>query len=562
MGKLDEQNSTMKKLIYLLILVLITIQNASAHVGSSGVLMQGQAGPYKVLIDVKPPDVIPGTAKITVFVETGNAEKIFVRPIYFRSGDQGAPSSDEIQPVKEQPGQFQGDIWLMERGSSSVQIQISGKEGKGEFIVPIAAVSTAQRAMPKSLGIGLSILGLLLFLLMITAIGASVSDGILRPGEVLSAKQKRKRGINMGIATLVCGLILYGGSSWWNSWADEYKEFMYKPITGFSSIQQDGDQRVFQLKIDTTKWEDRKRGSMLSTLIPDHGKLMHVFLVRTPGLDAFAHIHPERKDSTTFQSYLPNLPAGKYLVYADIVQYSGFAETIVDTLDIPEHVLKNANLKKTAEEDTYVITDALNSPGKIPIDDNVVICGKPGTKTVFKDSSYAIWEGKPDRPLEAGKPYLLNFEVFNPDGTPTFPEPYLGMMGHVAVLRSDGSVYIHLHPTGTFAMAAEQTLKNRLSDTTRLVKRPSPKVFRDSIDRYLGKLKNMSTLEREELLMTEMGMYKTDGSTMNNMEHGNRISFPYSFPKSGRYRIFFQVKRNGQVLTGAFDAQVRDTATL
>jgi hypothetical protein len=68
----------------------------------------------------------------------------------------------------------------------------------------------------------------------------------------------------------------------------------------------------------------------------------------------------------------------------------------------------------------------MDSPGKVPMDENVVICGKPGTKTIFKDGSYAVWEGKPDRPLEAGKPYLLNFEIFNPDGTPCIPEPYLG----------------------------------------------------------------------------------------------------------------------------------------
>ncbi|SEJ47011.1 hypothetical protein SAMN04487995_4842 [Dyadobacter koreensis] len=562
MGKLDEQNSTMKNLLYVIVILLVSTRISVAHVGSSGVLMQGQAGPYKVLIDVKPPDVIPGTAKISVFVETGTPGKILVRPIYFRSGDQGAPSSDEIFSVPNQPGQFQGDVWLMQSGSSSVQIKISGKEGDGEFIVPIVAVSTAQREMPKELGIGLSILGLLLFLLMVTAIGASVSDGLLRPGEVLSLKQKRKRWINMGIATLVCALILYGGSSWWNSWAENYKEFMYKPLRGISSIRKEDNQRIFELKIDTTDWLERKRGSLLSTLIPDHGKLMHVFLVRTPNMDAFAHMHPERVDSTTFQSYLPNLPKGKYLVYADIVQYSGFAETIVDTVDIPEHALNSADLKRTAEEDTYVVTDPINAPGQIPMDENVVICGKPGTKTVFKDSSYAIWEGKPNRPLEAGKPYLLNFEVFNPDGTPTFPEPYLGMMGHVAVFRSDGSVYIHLHPTGTFAMAAEQTLKNRLTDTTKLIGRPPAVLFKDSIDRYLAKLKAMSTIEREETLMTEMGMYKQDGGSMNGMEHGNRISFPYSFPKKGRYRIFLQVKRNGQVLTGAFDAQVTDSTTL
>lgn len=543
-------------------LLMLVGKISQAHVGSSGVQMQGQAGPYKVMVSVQPPDVIPGTAQITVFIESGDANKVVARPIYFYSGDKGAPTPDALAQVPGKPGQFSGFVWLMEWGSSSAQIQIEGDKGKGELIVPIIAVSTAERAMPRELGIGLSIFGVLLFLLMITTIGASVSDGILRPGEVLNASQKRKKWLNMGIATVVCSLILYGGSSWWDSWASEYKEWLYKPMKGHAAILKEESQYIFQLKIDTTSWRKQRKGSMLSLLIPDHGKIMHTFLVRTPGLDAFAHIHPERKDSLTFEAYLPKLPAGKYLVYSDIVQHSGFAETIVDTLEIPAQHGKSENLKVTAYEDTYVVTDPMDAPGKIPMDENVVICGKPGTKTVFKDGSYAVWEGKPDRPLEAGKPYLLNFEIFNPDGTPCIPEPYLGMTGHVAVVRSDGSVYIHLHPTGTFAMAAEQTFKNRISDTAKIAKRPAPAIFRDSIDKHLARLNAMPVLEREQFLMTEMGMYETNAAGMMGMEHGNRISFPYSFPKDGRYRIFLQVKRNEKVLTGVFDAKVTDPTTL
>ncbi|MCF0043153.1 hypothetical protein [Dyadobacter fanqingshengii] len=545
----------------LIILLLAVCVTAKAHVGSAGVQMQGQAGPYKVLVSIEPPDVIPGTAKITVFVENGNAKKVLARPIYFYSGDKGAPSPDELTQVAGQTGQFQGVVWLMESGSSGAQIQIEGDQGKGELVVPIAAVSTAERDMPKNLGIGLSILGVLLFLLMITTIGASVSDGILRPGETLTPVQRRKRWVNMGIATVICSLILYGGSSWWDSWAAEYKQWLYKPIKGSAAILQANDQRVFQLKIDTTGWNVQRRGSMLSTLIPDHGKLMHTFLVRTPGLDAFAHIHPERKDSTTFEAFLPKLPAGKYLVYSDIVQRSGFAETIVDTIDIPEQRDAKA-LLVTAEEDTYVVTDPINAPGNVPLDENVVICGKPGTKTVFKDGSYAVWEGMSNKPLDAGKPYQLTFEFFNPDGSACYPEPYLGMTGHVAVVRTDGSVYIHLHPTGTFAMAAEQTFKDRMADTATTAKAPAPAMFRDSIDRYLAKLKAMPMEEREVFLMTEMGMYDIKDGAMTGMDHGNRISFPYSFPKAGRYRIFLQLKRNAKVLTGAYDVTVKDAVTL
>ncbi|AYQ33503.1 hypothetical protein DTQ70_15655 [Runella sp. SP2] len=528
-----------------------------AHVGSSGVLYQGQAGGYRVLVSLMPPDVIPGTANVTVYVEEGNAKKVMARPIYFRTGDEGAPSADELSAVAGQVGQFQGVVWLMAGGASSVQITIEGDKGKSELVVPIAAISTAQREMPAGLGVLLSVLGLLLVVLLVTTIGASASDGLLKAGESLTTKQKRARLINMGVAVVACTLILYGGSSWWSSWADDYKQHLYKPLEGKAVVVNQSGERLFQLKIDTTHLLKTRQRTTLSFLIPDHGKLMHLFLVRQHTLDAFAHLHPERRDTATFEAYLPKLPGGKYLVYADIVQRSGFTETITDTVEIP--AIQGNIFPKTDPEDTYVVSDPLNNPKRIPVDENVVICGKPGTSTKLKDGSTVVWEGKSNVAFEAGKPYQLAFEVFDPSGKAAVLEPYLGMNGHAAIVKSDGKVYIHLHPVGTYSMAAQQSMQSRIADTTKIYRvTTSPKIFRDSIDRYVASLKAMTPSERDQLLMQTMtGM---NAHEMGSMKHENRIVFPYAFPKEGQYRIFLQIKRNGQVLTGIFDAIVKAPA--
>ena len=546
-----------KKIIFLLGVSLCLVLQLCAHVGSSGVLYQGQAGGYRVLVSLMPPDVIPGTANVTVYVEEGNAKKVMARPIYFRTGDEGAPSADELLPVVGQVGQFQGVAWLMTGGASSVQITIEGDKGKSELVVPIAAISTAQREMPAGLGVLLSVLGLLLVVLLVTTIGASASDGLLKAGESLTTKQKRARLVNMGVAVVACTLILYGGSSWWSSWADDYKQHLYKPLEGKAAVINQSGERLFQLKIDTIHLLKTRQRNTLSFLIPDHGKLMHLFLVRQHTLDAFAHLHPERRDTATFEAYLPKLPAGKYLVYADIVQRSGFTETITDTVEIP--AIQGNIFPKTDPEDTYVVSDPLNNPKRIPVDENVVICGKPGTSTKLKDGSTVVWEGKSNIAFEAGKPYQLAFEVFDPSGKPAILEPYLGMNGHAAIVKSDGKVYIHLHPVGTYSMAAQQSMQSRIADTTKIYRlTTSPKIFRDSIDRYVASLKAMAPSERDQLLMQTMtGM---NAHEMGSMKHKNRIVFPYAFPKEGQYRIFLQIKRNGQVLTGIFDAIVKAPA--
>lgn len=538
-----------KKIVVFLWLNIGFIVQVNAHIGSAGIVQEGKAGNYQIQVYVEPPDVIPGVAKVSVSVDGTDIESVKLSPIYYWAGDEGSPREDDALPVAGESGRFQGNIWLMESGAASVKIIINGKRGKGETLIPIAALATAKRDLPKSLGWILAGLALLLVGIMTTIIGASTSDSLLKPGVEGDKKSKRRRTVGSTVGLSFCGLLLFIGNNWWGSISKEYRErYMFRPYMANSSIKIENAQRVLNFKIDSNSVE----GRWTSYMIPDHGKLMHMFLVRQGTLDAFAHLHPTRKDTLTFEAPLPNLPAGKYLVYADILRFHGLQYTIADTVEIPALKISQESFQKQTgdSDDTYVVTNPINTKASAVQDAGISICGSPGVKTPLQDGSSIIWEEKPNQTLKAGEVYNLKFSVMSPDGKPAELQTYLGMMGHAAVLKEDGSVYIHLHPNGTFSTTSQQVMEKRVSESTN----PSPKFanakqFRDSVDNVLLQLQSLTEEERDKYLMGGM-VHESKG------HHGGSVTFPYVFPSAGNYRIWLQVKRNGKILTGAFDAKV------
>ena len=543
---------------------------AEGHVGSSGVVVQKQAGKYQLLISVQPPDVVPGTAKVTVFVEQGRASSVGGRPIYFQSGDEGAPTYDVLTPVDQ--NRYEGDLWLMESGSSSVELTIDGPDGKQQVVVPVVAVATALRDMPPGTGWGLAAMGLLLVVMLVTIIGASNAEGVVAPGQGTLNTLRRRRLAGMGVGLVVVTLILTGWRSWWNSTAEDYRNVqLYRPAPIRTSVKVVDGQRQLTIQFDTTgfgKQEQVRRS--YSFILPDHGKLMHAFLVSMPGLDAFAHLHPVRRDTLHFEATLPPLPGGRYLLFSDVVYRSGFTETLTDTIELPslKTVVRRpgaeaaARTKPTDRDDSWLITEPISestaSGGKadaasVPhLDNDMVVCGKPGASMTLQDGSTMLWMDKQTPVLEMGKLYNLKFAVADAQGKAAALEPYLGMPGHAAVLRSDGSVYIHLHPIGTYSMAAETSLSGRIADTSRTFRYPNAARFSDSIDTYVARLKALPEAEKNALLAAGMpGMN-------HSMKTNNMVEFPYAFPRAGRYRIWVQVQRKGQVLTGVFDTEVKE----
>jgi hypothetical protein len=225
----------------------------------------------------------------------------------------------------------------------------------------------------------------------------------------------------------VLGLGLWGGRTWWNSVDKDYRgNRLYRAENLQATLQTNDAQVILQLKRSVNRWGGR-------TLVPEHGKLMHAFLVREPALDAFAHIHPTRIDDRKFETTLPPLPSGKYRLYADITHESGFTQTLVSDIELPEPPA-NGGLKSD-EDDSWSISTKAQSP------------------YVFGNGFAMQHVGTADSRLQ--------FSVKDAQGKPAVLEPYMDMQGHAIVQRHDGSVFTHLHPFGTVSMTSQQLFAKR-----------------------------------------------------------------------------------------------------
>lgn len=473
---------------------------ASAHVGSPDVYFSGTAGPYSVVVVVRPPGVVPGRAEVIVQTRSPGVRRVTVQPVYWETSTGGAPAPDVARPVADAPGTFATQVWLMTAGSYSMDVRVEGARGIGSANVPVPSVATRELPMGRGLGALLAVLGAFLVVGALSIVGSAAREGSLEPGLEPDAHQRRRGRIAVAAGAAVLALALVGGSAWSTAEARDYRRIIYTPLRAEASVALDGGERTLRLAITDTAWLDR---TAFTPLVPDHGKLMHLFLVRTPGMDAFAHLHPTTRDSNEFRTVLPPLPPGRYLVYADIVHASGFPETLADTVAIPAPPGRTGLSAPTDADDSW-------------------LAGAPSGRTAhLADGSTMTWE-RGDSAIIAGRMAPLRFTVRAPGGEPAVLEPYMGMTSHAMIARDDGSVFVHLHPMGTIATVSQAIFDRReQGDTT-----------------FAG---------------------STEHGTSMAMPAGTvpaTVSFPYAFPKPGRYHIWVQVKRGGAVLTGAFEARV------
>lgn len=488
---------------------------AWGHIGSPNVVCEGRAGSHPIRVIIKPPGVVPGLAEITVRVLAGEVQRVTVLPVHWRAGLEGAPAPDVAEPVRGETNLYHAELWFMARGAYSVHVKVEGAGDSGTLIVPVNSIATTRLPMPRALGILLACLGIFLFAAAVTIAGAAVRESVLEPGTEATRRQMWTGRAVVVAAAVGLSLALLGGKRWWDGVDRNYRNNrMYKPVQMTAKARMEGAQRIVRLEVK----DPNSEGRGWAPLVPDHGKLMHMFMVREPDLDTLAHVHPVRLDSRVFEVAAPPLPAGNYRLYADVTHESGFAQTLTALVQLPAAAPAPALTKQflTPDPDDSWHTGTPQTPGA------AAAPGEAKQTNHLGDGFTLVWERPPS--LVENRESTLQFVVLDPQGQPARLQPYMGMFSHAALRRDDGAVFTHLHPLGTISMASQQVSEMRAQGK-------APKVITAEVMEKFCKVP----------------------SPEQSLEP---LSFPYLFPQPGRYRIWVQVKPQDKILTGVFDAEV------
>jgi hypothetical protein len=419
-------------------------------------------------------------------------------------------AKDMPQAVALTPGppgshEFHGTAWIMTQGSWQVRLLVTGNAGSGSLSVPLPASPTHLMHMSRPFGALLLVLGCILIAGLASLASAAAREAGKTPGVMPQARDKARGRRAAAIAVFAVVVLLLFFNRLWKQEIARYSGNIYQPLQMTATLS------------DTTLHLELRQPSdiqallnnrTLADLVLDHNHLMHLYMIRWPAMDIVYHLHPEQVSVGHFDLPLPAVPAGNYRLFADVVHADGFPETAVAeiALNIPQG-------RPLVGDDASGLLPPLATAAKTP----AVVSLPDGYQyrfTALPASDTTSLSAQTTYTVRANIPVLLRFTLLDPKGNaPQDMANYMGMPGHAAIVKPDGSVFAHIHPDGSIAMAAYMMAN---------AKSPMP-----------------------------MGVMSMAAPGLSNT-----TAFPFGFPTPGFYRIIVQMKHGSAVETGAVDLTV------
>ncbi len=485
--------------------IIACVLVASAHVGSPHIYLEENAGPYPVIVVVHMPPAIPGEAELQVRLQDRRPDEeveVQVREVP-PEGEALAPEWSAAARSSVDPDFFTAPVPLMVFGLWQAQVRVSGPRGEGVLSIPIPA----RVASPGTMSVGFSAVLAVLLALLVASVwqlfaalgrdGSRISTGEPSPADVRAGR----RWGSVAVVALLAWLGFLG--SFWHRAAASREALGGSRLTSELAVTNGPPVAgtPVSLRLDV---RDRD-GRPPDDLAPDHGKMLHLIGVSLPTASYFLHIHPEMTAPGTFSFEFTPPGPGTYKFFGDLLHETGEGETVTNLLEVePDREGGDEPAGQTGTAAAVELADPDDSRSLQP----------PIGETPVGNRSWEVGDGlvmrwvEPDAGrLEQGEFIRLGFELAHADGRPVAEiEPYMGMAGHMLVMRDDAEVFAHVHPRGSIPgwMASE----------------------------------------------TAGGM----AADMSGMPSAtSRATFPFGFAEKGLYRAWVQMRYMGTVFTGVFD---------
>ncbi|MEV7391850.1 MULTISPECIES: hypothetical protein [unclassified Streptomyces] len=522
-------------LVCAVVLLLTSGSAASADSASTGndVQVAQTLGDRELTVILRRITGVPGPLHVDVITHKGTAAgriKLAVVPTGVSTSaskgkESGTTVDTAVVKLGSTPGSYSAQMNVDEVGPWELTLDDgAGHTAKIPFVVSKTVTSPAEKAVY----VGFIGAGALMLVTVVVAVRVRrgwwtfvPSGGVLACLAVAVTGAVLSSGLPLPVSQGVqVDATIDGVGNPYTSVVQQAAEYSRPPVTMLlsSSTTRAGETDTLTLKLT-----DSSTGLAVDDLVVHDGALVHLLVVGPSG--QLYHLHPVMTEYGTFEVQLPLPEAGHYAVSAEFARRGGGVQEVRSATGIDA----TGSTKSAAGT-------LLTQTGT-------------GTRTVD-----GIRVGMPASSLVAGKAAVLTARI----GDSATLQPWLGMLGHMIVVgplrartaavgeeTQNAEVWAHSHSMGAVSDSSSDGMSGMAG--------------MEGMD-HSSSSSSSSSLDMDSMSgLTSVNGDSTADETV--AAYGPDISFVYTFPTEGYYRIWIQAERDNTIITVPYLLHVTDATT-